>query len=157
MRTAIVYDSQYGNTERIAQGIADALREYGEVRTVRIGFAHADTLQGIDTLILGSPTQGWNATQAMRAFLDQIPAGQLHGLAIACFDTRFQKPRWMTGSAAVKMAKRLQRMGFSLIALPESFFVKGSEGPLLDGELERAAIWARMIHNRMETPHAVTP
>jgi len=28
---------------------------------------------------------------------------------------------------------------------PEGFFVEGTEGPLRDGELERAAAWARQI------------
>lgn len=35
--------------------------------------------------------------------------------------------------------------GGTLIASPEGFFVKGKEGPLKEGELKRAASWAKVI------------
>ena len=71
------------------------------------------------------------------------------GLVVACFDTRFHQPRWLTGSAARVMAKQLSKMGFLLLGPSESFFVKGSEGPLEDGELERAEIWALALHDKI--------
>lgn len=36
MNTFIVYDSQFGNTERIAQAIADTLRAFGQAQAVLI-------------------------------------------------------------------------------------------------------------------------
>ena len=76
----------------------------------------------------------------------------MSGLVVACFDTRFHKPRWLTGSAARFMAKRLSKMGFLLLGPSESFFVKGKEGPLEDGELERAEIWAFKLHDKIAQP-----
>jgi hypothetical protein len=87
----------------------------------------------------------------MQAFLGSISSDRLRDKAIACFDTRFRKPRWMTGSAAKSMAGKLQGMGFTLLVPPESFFVAHSEGPLESGELERAGTWARMLVNKVET------
>jgi len=51
-------------------------------------------------------------------------------------------------------------MGVEPIVPPESFFVKAmkKEGPLLDGEVERAASWAVMLREKYEASesHLVT-
>ncbi len=46
MNTMVVYDSQYGNTERIAQIIADALPAFGQAQAVRVDPARPVSLQG---------------------------------------------------------------------------------------------------------------
>ena len=46
------------------------------------------------------------------------------------------------GFAAEKIGKALVRKGGSPIATPEGFIVEGSEGPIREGELERAEQWA---------------
>lgn len=147
MKALVVYDSQYGNTEKIAQSIVAALRGVGEVEAVRVGTMHSDNIQGVDMLVLGCPTQGWRPTQAMQALLNSLSAERLRGIEVACFDTRFPKPRWLTGSAANVMHKRLHALGVLLLAPPESFFVQGTEGPLIKGEVERAAEWAKTLAN----------
>ncbi len=155
MKTFVVYDSQYGNTERIAQAIADTLRAFGQARAVRIGPAHPIELQGVDMLILGSPTQGFRPTPAMQSFLGTVPSQRLGGLAIACFDTRFRGTLWKR-SAAPRMARQLRTMGVEPLVPPESFFVKTmkKEGSLLPGEVERAASWALGIHHHYEAQEA---
>ncbi len=147
MNALVVFDSQYGNTERIAQAIAEALRASGQARTARISAMGPGELQGIDMLIIGSPTQGWRPTAPTQSFLRSLSADRLRGVNVTCFDTRFQKPHWLTGSAANVMGKRLHDLGVPLIAPPESFFVRDTEGPLYAGELERAADWARALIN----------
>ena len=156
MNALVIYDSLYGNTERIAQAIAGALREYGQVRAVqavRVDPAHPVELQGVDLLILGSPTQGFRPTPAMQSFLGNVSSQSLSGLAVACFDTRFRGSLWKR-SAAPRMATQLSAMGIEPLVPPESFFVKfGKEGkgPLLAGELERAATWALMLYNKAQS------
>ncbi len=59
MNTLVVYDSQYGNTERIAQAIADTLGTFGQAQAVHVDPGHQVSFQGVDLLILGSPTQGF--------------------------------------------------------------------------------------------------
>ena len=153
MNALVIYDSQYGNTQRIATAIADTLRTTGDVRLVRVDPAQPLELGDADLLILGCPTQGWRPTLAMQTLLASLTPDQLRGRAIACFDTRFQKPHWLTGSAARGMAKAFQRMGISLVTPAESFFVDHTEGPLTAGELGRAAVWARILLDKIETPH----
>lgn len=49
------------------------------------------------------------------------------------------------GYAAEPIARQLMKKGGTLALPPEGFYVKASEGPLKDGELDRAAAWARQI------------
>ena len=158
MNTLVVYDSQYGNTERIAQAIADALRAFGQAKAVRVDPARPVSLQGVDLLILGSPTQGLKPTPAIQSFLETVSFPPFHGPAVACFDTRFRGFMWKS-SAAPHMASQLRARGMDLLIPPESFFVKfmRAEGPLLDGQVERAASWAQLLHDTYEasTAHLV--
>ena len=155
MDTLVVYDSQYGNTKRIAQAIADTLRAFGQAQAVRVDPDRSFKFQGMDLLILGCPTQGFRPTPAMQSFLGNVPYRSLSGLAVACFDTRFRGTLWKN-SAAPRMAKHLRTMGVEPIVPPESFFVKAmkKEGPLLAGEVERAAKWALDIHQQYEAREA---
>jgi len=150
MNALIVYDSQFGNTERIAQCITSTLSEFGQARTVRVGQVHSGELQGVDMLILGCPTQGMRQTADMQSFIACIPRELLSGLSFACFDTRFRGGLWKI-SAAPSMAKQLRTMGVELLVPPENFFVKSmkKEGPLLAGELERAASWAHELSEKI--------
>ncbi len=149
MNTLVVYDSQYGNTKRIAQAIADALCAFGQAQAVRVDPDRSFKFQGVDLLILGCPTQGLRPTLTMQSFLGTVSYQSLRGLAVACFDMRFRGRLWKS-SAAPRMARQLRTMGVEPIIPPESFFVKAmkKEGPLLAGEVERAASWALGVHQQ---------
>jgi hypothetical protein len=73
-----------------------------------------------------------------------VPASGLQGVAVAAFDTRIPA-KWVRifGFAAPKIARRLEKLGGTLVGSAEGFFVGDTEGPLVEGELERAAGWAR--------------
>ncbi len=154
MNTVVVYDSQYGNTERIAQALAETLRAFGQARAVRVDPVHPVSFQGIDLLIVGCPTQGFRPTPAMQSLLEKVSPALLSGLAVVCFDTRFRGRLWQR-SAAVVMARQLRSLGVEPLVPPESFFVKAvkKEGPLLAGEVERAATWALTLFTKVEASH----
>lgn len=153
MNAFVVYDSLYGNTERIAQAIAGALAERATVQLVAVAQAPALLSANIDLLVLGSPTQSRGPTPAMRAFLANLPSRVLKDLSAASFDTRLSKSEWLTGSAARGIAETLRKMGGSLLLPPESFLVTGKEGPLVVGETERAASWARTVLDKSKSLH----
>ena len=150
MNTVIAYDSLFGNTEQMVLKIADALRAYGRVQTVRVEHTHPLYVQEVDLLILGCPKQKWGTTPAMSSLLNYIPVEALKRLVVACFDTRLDEPQWVTGSAAERMTTKLRKRGASHLFPPESFLVKGTHGPLEDGELERAANWAAKLCKQVE-------
>jgi flavodoxin I len=142
MKALVIYDSFYGNTEKIARAIGGAIT--GEVKVLRAGEVNPSELQSIDLLIVGSPTQGGRPTKAIQDFLNKLPESAVKGVNVAAFDTRFStKLVGIFGYAAGKIAESLKRKGSTLILPPEPFFVKGREGPLKEGELDRAADWAK--------------
>jgi flavodoxin I len=144
MKALIVYDSVYGNTEKIARAIAEAITPSNEVKVVQAGEANPLELASIDLLIVGSPTHGGRPTPAVQDFLNKIPKLSLQGINVAAFDTRSQaKLAKVFGNAAGRIARNLKGKGGTLIASPEGFLVTGTKGPLKEGELERAAGWAK--------------
>ncbi len=142
MKTLVVYDSLYGNTKTIAQSIGDAIP--GEVAVMHVGDVTASGLGAYDLLIIGAPTHGAKPSPDMQEFLEQIQAQALEGVKVAGFDTRMTN-RLITlfGTAAPKIAKALKAKGGTSAGSAEGFYVTGGEGPLKDGEVERAAAWAQ--------------
>jgi flavodoxin I len=150
MKAFIIYDSVYGNTEKIAKAIGDGLA--GDVNVVRVGDVKASEVQTGDLLIVGSPVHGGRATPAIDAFLQQLPPHSLEGKQVAAFDTRFEAEEQGVGLrllmsmiryAAERIVKDLTKKGGRLVAEPAGFIVENKEGPLKQGELERASAWAK--------------
>ncbi len=150
MRALIVYDSLHGNTAKIAQAIGDALA--GDVSVRRVGGVSAAEVKAIDLLIVGSPTHGGWFTEAIKGWLDEVPASALQGIHVAAFDTRTPATRLsrIFGFAAPRIADSLEKKDVTLLLPPAGFVVKGIKGPLKEGELDRAADWAKEIAARME-------
>jgi flavodoxin I len=151
----VIYDSFFGNTEKIAQAIGSALGGAETVRVCKVNTVQPEDLNGIDLLIVGSPTRAFRPTKPTQALLASIPAMGLKGVRAAAFDTRIAVQEvnngFLTvmvklfGYAAEPIAKQLVKKGAALALPTEGFIVKESEGPLKDGELERAAAWVKPI------------
>jgi flavodoxin len=158
MKGLVIYDSVFGNTEKIAQAIGAVLAERGSVDTLSIGKLTADKMSGLDLLLVGSPTRGFRPTEAISKFLNSIPKNSLTGIRVAAFDTRIwldtidsKALRFVVdkgGYAANTIAKSLIKKGGQLVSPAEGFLVTGEQGPLKDGELERANGWARGIADK---------
>jgi flavodoxin len=146
MRSLVVYHSRYGNTERIAQAIADGLSERGEARAVPLSALGPHDLEHAQLVVLGAPTQWRGIAAPMRRFLRDLPRDAWFARPVAVFDTRYVGSPTRTGSAAAALARRLQAMNALLSSPPESFFVVGGQGPLEEGEVARARIWGRRLH-----------
>ncbi|MGD8491617.1 MAG: flavodoxin family protein [Anaerolineae bacterium] len=151
MKTLIVFDSIYGNTEIVARAIGEAIGD--EVKVLRVVQVAEVDLESVDLLVIGSPTHGALPTEAVQGLLDKIGAPIRDGARAATFDTRLTwgfLERW-GGFAAPKMAETLQDKGWTLAGEPGGFFVKGlKKGPLKRGEAERAAAWAKGLVERRE-------
>lgn len=144
MKALIVYDSTYGNTEKIAKAIGAALT--GEVKVLRAGEGNPAELNAFDLLVIGSPTYGGRPMPSVAELLNKIPESAIKGKNIAAFDTRIPtKLAKIFGYAADRIAKNLKEKGGNLVVPGEGFFVNGKEGPLKEGELERAASWAKEL------------
>lgn len=148
MKALIVYDSVYGNTEKIARAIGEGLA--GEVEVLRVGEADHSGVGGYSLVVVGSPTHGGRPTPAVLVFIKRAgPA--FKGVKAAAFDTRMtSRFVGIFGYAAKRIGDSLKGLGGSLVATPEGFYVTGGQGPLKEGELERAAGWAREIVKALE-------
>jgi flavodoxin len=166
MDVLVVYESIYGNTHAIADAIADGALAAGAAATVQ-PVSEATAPAGVDLLVVGGPTHMHGLTSSMSrkqaiqaAEEDDHPidpfAGHEHGLRqwlkalddaggrAAAFDTRADANAALTGSAARGIARRLHHHGYE-IAGRESFLVEDSEGPLAEGEIDRAREWGRQL------------
>jgi len=117
----------------------------GEVKVLRAGEADASRPEAFDLIIVGSPTHGGRPTPAIQNFMKGT-SPVLKGKKAAAFDTRVTSGfARIFGYAAGRIADSLKGSGCSLVAQPEGFYVTGSQGPLKDGEVERAVGWAKGI------------
>lgn len=154
MKALIVYDSFFGNTEQIAQAIGKALGSPEEVQVVRVSNVQPGQLSGLNLLIVGAPTRGFRPSPLTSKWLGSIPANALQGVKVAGFDTRIpwdvmpgvlRPMAKIFGFAAKPISDKLQKKGGTVAAPPEGFFVKNTQGPLAEGELERAVAWAKQL------------
>ena len=164
-RAWVVYESMFGNTREVAHAVGEGLEGRAEVEVREV--SHAGTPPpDLDLLVVGGPTHAFGMTRAstradaatkmhrpvesaemgIREWLDGLGSSAAPR-AFATFDTRVDRPR-VPGSAAKKAAKRLRRLHATPTTDPESFWVHGTEGPLLEGELDRARAWGRTLGER---------
>jgi flavodoxin len=141
METLVVYDSVHGNTERVARAIGEAIP--GEVAVLRAEDVDLTAIKTFELVIGGAPPHGGPPPPPVVEFLEGLTGPGLERIKFAAFDTRVPA-RWVRifGYAAPRIARALQKQGARFIGPPAGFFVQGTEGPLLQGELERAAAWA---------------
>lgn len=160
MRGLVVYDSVYGNTEKIAEAISSGIAISNEVETLHVKRVDHKAIKSFDLLVVGSPTHGGRPTPDVQAFLNKIGESALYGVQVAAFDTRFSAKdqniglRFLMraiGYAADKIARKLKALGGQLVLSAEGFIVIDREGPLKEGELERAAEWGKSINTAVQS------
>ena len=150
MKTLVVYETEYGNTEKIARAVAEALGAHGEARVTPVESVEALEGEGLDLLVVGAPTQRHGLPAPVKDLLESTPRGALTAVRALAFDTRYHRARWITGSAAKEIGQLLRDHACQLLAPPESFFVTGSEGVLEPGEEDRARAWALRSLGRVQ-------
>ena len=160
-RALVVYESLWGNSEKVARAVAAGVGEVMPVEVAEVSTAPTD-LSGTDLVVAGGPTHAFSMSRAstrrdaraqgaplgsvdvgMREWLDGLPDES--GRWFAAFDTRVTKVRHLPGSAARSAARAGRRHGFRGTTHPESFYVLDVDGPLAEGELDRARAWGRSV------------
>jgi flavodoxin len=150
MKTLVIYDSKYGNTEKIAEAIARGAGVHGSVQVVPTTDAHAALAGQPDLVFVGGPTQRRSISPGLLGFFETgLVGAKLVNVPAASFDTRYKGSTWIMGSAAADTWKLLVKAGARPVAKPESFFMKGG-GPmerqvLEAGEVERAEAWGQAV------------
>jgi len=144
VKSLVVYVSHKGNTQRVAETIADELRLKGAAEVIPVEEAPSAMEADVDLLVIGGPTEGHGMTPEMSNYLDRLDPASLRARPVAAFDTRINWPRLLSGSAAAGIAKRLEAAGARVIE-PQGSFIVNTEPALLPGELERARAWGESL------------
>lgn len=149
MKVLVIYDSFFGNTEKIAKAIASATK----AELLHIDNCAENSLEGIDYLIVGSPTRAAKPTEKIMTFLKSLSEDSLNGVNIIAFDTRIDVEKVNSkalkfftkifGYAASQIEKELVKRGGNKVVEGVGFFVEDKEGPLREGEEKRAAQWGK--------------
>ena len=152
MKALVIYDSQYGNTDKIAKAIGAGFT--GDVRVMKVGDVKPEDIAWSKFVIIGSPTQGGRPTAAIKTFLDKLPKDAFTGKRLAAFDTRAKSfVVKLFGFAADKIEASFKGKSGNPTAQPKGFFVQSTKGPLVEGEEEKATAWAKAIAAGSPTGH----
>lgn len=163
MRAIVVFESMFGNTEEVARAIGEGLAKHLEVEVVEVGSAPTMVAQD-DLLVVGGPTHAFSMSrgstredaatktsdplvsqgEGVREWLERMSVPSGGHPPVAAFDTRVARPR-LPGSAAKAIERRLRKRGFTIVHPAMSFHVHGMEGPVEDGELEKARAFGERL------------
>ena len=160
MKAVVVYESLWGNTAAIARAIAEGIGE--GTPALATSEATGEAMSGVDLIVAGAPLMGFSlptkssrdnlrrspgkgqpppdlSHPALREWRAAMPSGSGRS---AAFETRF---KWSPGSATGTIERELTKAGYPPGASRERFIVKGTYGPLREGELERAREWGAQL------------
>jgi flavodoxin len=163
-RAAVIYDSRYGNTEKIARSLEIGLRLAGfETVCTNAKETSSESLKEYDLIAVGAPTEKITASESIKEFLDRLKtdAPDLNGKAGFAFDTKLPYP--LTGSAAKYIEKQLNKLGLSIIVSRESalvFYPKGGKDKdvrLKEGEEKRFEDLGRQVGTALLARGTVIP
>jgi flavodoxin len=165
-RALVVYESLFGDARTIAEAIADGLAPTLPADVVAAADAPAEIGPDVTLLVVGGPNHAFGMPRpstregAVKQYGAEIadshaglhewlvalrlPAG---GVAAAAFDTRGGGHPVLTklDHAARTEEKLLSTAGARVVAPAEHFFVVDAQGPLVDGEEDRARAWGQTL------------
>ena len=125
MRILVIYNTYYGSTERVAELVADGLRDGGhEVSFRRQSESGEEDFIGVPLWIIGSPTRWGRPSFRFSTLLRNAikDAGKDHDFV--AFDTRYEA---VHSGAADRIHRMMVRGGLRPLMPPQSFIVDGNE------------------------------
>jgi menaquinone-dependent protoporphyrinogen IX oxidase len=152
MKGIVVYDTSYGNTKKIAEIIAETLKESGmEVDLFYVKDVKKLSPKDYNFLVLGSPTKFGTMSLTIKFFLGKVKSEEWMNKPFAAIDTenpenieraRIENKEW---SAGEKIAERLRDKKMNQLLPVLKAVVFGQKGPLKEGEIERTKDYAREL------------
>ena len=132
MKAIVVFDSKFGNTEKVARALALGLQDGGvETECSRIDQASPERLRAFDLVAIGGPTQNRKVSAPLEGWMQGLSRSDLAGKRGFAFDTKI-KSRF-AGSAAKGIQARMESLGMGVVLPAASAIVLGTKGPLEQG------------------------
>ncbi len=136
MKILIVYDTFYGNTQKVAERLRDNLKDFNP-DLIKVDVLTQEQITNTDVFIVGSPTRAFTMTAKIKKALKK---NDFQDKFFFAFDTRANiaditskfllKMINKFGYAAEKIESRLINKGAKKLIDYKGYFVKDSEGPL---------------------------
>ncbi len=139
-KAIVIYDSRFGNTEKIARALARGIeKQEVKVDCFKVDQVDVQKLVEYDFLAIGGPTHMLGMSEPMKEFLENLNSVDISGKKGFCFDTRNQSRfnRFDLNSAAKRIEKKMKRMRVKMIKPRKSVMVEGREGPLEEAAQEK--------------------
>ncbi len=138
MKVLIVFETKHGNTQKVAELIADGINsvEGNETKVVNVKDLDLSEDTTYDLILIGSPNHVGTYTKSIKKFVKNLSGSTVKVNSFAVFDT------YMKGDfekAAKKMEKQLtENFPNSTMALPGlSIKVEGMKGPIVEEDLSK--------------------
>jgi flavodoxin len=141
VKVLIVYDTKYGNTEKVANLIAEGITstEGNEVLVNNVKDINLRKEASYELIIIGSPNHFGRHIGSIKKFIKKLPKSQLKVKAYAVFDTYitndFEK-------AVKKMEEQISELMPDLTKASPGLSIKvegtgASKGPIVNEELPK--------------------
>ncbi len=138
MKVLIVYDTKHGNTQKVAELIADGLNsvEGNETEVVNVKVFDLSKDKTYDLILIGSPNHMGSHVKSIKKFISNLSSTTVKVNSFAAFDTYIGKD---FEKAVKKMEKQLtESFPDSTMALPGlSIKVGGMKGPIVEEDLSK--------------------
>ncbi len=152
MKGLVLFRSWYGNTKQVAEHMARTIGSLGHQAATLDLREKLPDLADIDFIIIGAPTRMAGVTGKATSVLKQLKKEKFNK-PIAIFDLygpiptdpkEYEKGKhWLYPGAADKMLAEAKKQGLNLYPETLRVEVKGMEGPVAEGDMEKAAVWVR--------------
>jgi flavodoxin len=145
MRACVIFDTLYGNTEKIAGALVAGLNEAGiktdctDVKDVSI-----DSLNQYDLLCVGGPTQYRTASRVIQDFMGSLAKVDLAGKPAFAFDTI--RDSFLAGSAAKYIEEGLRKQGMRIVSQRMSAIIVSPEPEKGKQDFESKDEWKEWRH-----------
>jgi sulfite reductase alpha subunit-like flavoprotein len=154
MNSLVVYDSYFGNTEKVAQTIYETLKSSGSSKLIHVSEASDLDIEDYDLIVVGSPTRYYKPTKPIVQFVREIKS---YDIRIGLFDTRMDaEGHWILGPAerilgfAVDTMDSIVSMGQAQMDVePLGVYVKSTEGPIAKKSFKDIEAWTNLLIQAM--------
>ncbi len=138
MKVLIVFDTKHGNTQQVADLIADGINsvEGNETEVVNVKDFELSENKTYDLILIGSPNHVGSHVKSIKKFIKNLSSASVKASSFAAFDTYMNKD---FEKAVKKMEKQIsENLPNSTITLPGlSIKVGGMKGPIVEEDLSK--------------------
>ena len=150
MKSVVVYDSYFGNTELVAKTIQEVFQQSHNSKLIHISEAYDLDIESYDLIVIGSPTRYYKPTEPIIELVREVKP---YPVKVAFFDTRMDaEGHWLLGPienllgfAADTMVSLVDSGEATMDIEPLGVYVKSTKGPVSKRSIKDIQAWATLL------------